>query len=132
MPAPTLTALGRRVLAHLPVWSSDEPALIKAEGGPENSVRSYSLPAFTERLAEDRSTVVVEDDEKRPLTEAECEAALRALADQGLASDATGEWRMLKAGFEALHAPIEPDGVVPGPVVVQANPAHTKSHAIGA
>jgi hypothetical protein len=49
-----------------------------------------------------------------------------------LAVEKGGQWRMTKAGFADLHAPIEPDALVPGEVVVETNPAHTDSTAIGA
>jgi hypothetical protein len=128
-----LTELSRRVLAHLPVWARDEKVHVEAEGGPDVSIRSYSRADFTVRLADDSSTRILDQaGASRSLNEAECEVSLRGLADQGLAVEKGGQWRMTRAGFATLHAPIEPGALVPGEVVVEANPAHTDSKAIGA
>jgi hypothetical protein len=131
MSVPTLTALGRRVLGHLPVWVKNEKAHIKAEGGAAVSVRSYSLADFTSRLAEDPSTFVVDDNGPRSLTEAECGTSLAALADQGLAEETDGEWRMTQLGFEAITAPVEPATNAPDEVVVPLNAAVSQSEAFG-
>jgi len=48
-----LSEFWRRVLGHLPVYAEDEAAHIEAEGGRDVSIRAYSLPDFTARLAED-------------------------------------------------------------------------------
>lgn len=115
---PILTDLGRRVLGHLPTWwSSDvEAEYLESEGGPEQSVRSYDLPTFTRRLAEDIAIAP-------PLDESQVLDCLMALKDAGLASDSTGEWRQLKLGYEALNAPVEEEAQVPGAVVVDLHPA---------
>jgi hypothetical protein len=129
---PKLTMLGRRVLGHLPVWAKNERAHVKAEGGADVSIRSYSLADFTERLAEDPSTFLVDEAQvTRSLTEAECDVSLRGLADQGLAEETDGQWRMTQLGFEAITAPDEPEAVVPGEVVIPLNPAVADSKAFG-
>jgi hypothetical protein len=116
MAPPLLTDLGRRVLCHLPIWAQDEAAFVELEGGPENSIRSYSLEDLTVRLAEDQSIAPT-------LTAPQVLASLTALKDAGLASDSSGAWKMLKLGKEALVAPIEPEKQVPGEVVLELNPA---------
>jgi hypothetical protein len=113
---PVLTDLGRRVLAHLPVWSANEKQLIKDEGGADVSVRSYTLPEFTERLAEDASL-------NPPLTEAAVLESLAGLQAAGLASVDGEDWRMTQLGYEALVAPVEEEAQNPGAVVVDLNPA---------
>jgi hypothetical protein len=129
---PKLTLLGRRVLGHLPVWAENEKAHIKAEGGPEVSIRSYSLADFTVRLAEDPSTFILDDHGvTRSLTEAECGVSLEALAHQGLAEEIDGQWRMTQLGFEALTAHEEPESNAPSEVVVPLNPAIAQSEALG-
>lgn len=118
-----LTDLGRRVLGHLPVYAEDEEAHIEAEGGPELSIRSYTLEKFTARLAEDESSPDM--DEGHVLD------ALTGLADSGLCGeDESGGWRMTKGGLDALLAPSEIDQV-PGAVLVDVNPAQAKANAIG-
>jgi hypothetical protein len=78
-----LTELARRVLAHLPIWASDEKAHVESEGGPDVSIRSYSRADFTVRLADDPITRIVDQaGASRSLAEAECEASPRGLADQ--------------------------------------------------
>jgi hypothetical protein len=110
-----LTDLGRRVLAHLPIWVEDEDAHVALEGGPENSIRSYTLPDFTARLAEDPFTPPM--DEEQVLT------ALEGLKAAGLASASGGKWRMLKRGHAALTAAPEPADQEPGAVVIDVAPA---------
>jgi hypothetical protein len=129
---PKLTLLGRRVLGHLPVWVENENAHVKAEGGPDVSVRSYSLADFTVRLAEDPNTFVKDDDGlTRPLAEAECGMSLQGLANSGLAEETDDQWRMTQLGFEAITAPDEPEDQVPGAVVVDLSPAVADSKAFG-
>jgi hypothetical protein len=123
MSVPTLTDLGRRVVAHLPVWTSDEKALVEAEGGPDVSIRSYALAEFAERLGEDASTPT--------LSEAEVLVSLKALSDAGLAKEVSGKWKMTKLGYEALVAPVEEQPQAPGEVVVGLNPAEADASAIG-
>jgi hypothetical protein len=119
-----LSNIERRVLAHLPAWAADEAAHVAEEGGPEVSVRSYSLPAFTLRLAEDPGTKV----DGRSLDEAECLRTLQVLASRGFAEDREG-WRMTQAGFEALTGPSEESDQVPAPVDVALHPAQQDSSA---
>jgi hypothetical protein len=119
---PQLTNIERRVLAHLPVWHADEAWLVENEGGPDVSIRSYSLPDFTARLAQDASTKV----QGRSLTEAECLQTLQVLASRGFAEERDG-WRMTQAGFETLTGPSEAEDQVPGPVQVDLNPAVAES-----
>jgi hypothetical protein len=116
MPAPKLTDLGRRVLGHLPAWASDEPTLIEAEGGVHVSIRGYDLATFTTRLAEDQSI-------DPPLNEDGVLSTLEALKQNGLASDSSGKWKMLKLGFAALTDEAENEAQSPGAVVVELNPA---------
>lgn len=116
MTPPVLTDLGRRVLAHLPVWSANEKKLLSEEGGADVSVRSYTLPEFTERLAEDASLAP-------SLTEAATLESLTALQAAGLASVDGEDWRMTELGYEALVAPVEEETQEPGAVVVDLNPA---------
>jgi hypothetical protein len=117
-----LTDHGRRVLAHLPIWVEDEEAHVALEGGAGVSVRSYSLPDFARRLAEDPYTTVSPDGVPRPLTEAECKLSLDGLVSSGLASF-DGEYRMTREGREALEAPAPVEGQVPGSVTVDVAPA---------
>lgn len=124
---PALTDLGRRVLSHLPDWAEDEAAFVKMEGGPEVSIRFYTLPDFTARLAEDIYTKV--DDPPRSLTEDECKLTLDALIDAGLASEKDGEYRMTEAGRDALTAPEGKTEQVPGAVLVELAPARVDSGA---
>lgn len=112
----TLTELGRRVLGHLPAWAEDEAALIEAEGGPDLSIRSYTLDELVERLAEDSSI-------EPPLSDAAVQAVLGVLKSLGYASSKGGRWRMNKAGLRALVAPVE-SNEPPGAVVVEMHPAH--------
>jgi hypothetical protein len=134
-----LTNIERRVLAHLPDWAADEAWHVENEGGPEVSVRSYSLPAFAVRLAQDVNTQV----EGRPLTEGECLQTLQVLASRGFAESfdkalAVGteiasveqHWRMTEAGFEALIGPAQEPDQVPGPVQVPVQPASVESGAV--
>lgn len=113
-----LTELGRRVLVHLPVWAEDEDAHIAAEGGPGQSVRSYNLESFTRRLAEDTNV-------HPPQTELDNEQTLEALVAAGLAEKTPDEqWRMTKAGYDAIHAPREDVEQVPGEIFLDLQPGH--------
>ena len=120
-----LTDLGRRTLGHLPVWAEDEDALVEAEGGPEASIRSYDLPSFTARLAEDPFTP--------DLGETEVATVLNTLCEAGLATvdEESGHYRMTQAGFDALHAPREDYEGEPGAVFMDLAPAVAKASAIG-
>lgn len=113
--AAQLTELGRRVLGHLPPWAADEDALIEAEGGPDVSIRSYTLAELTARLAEDPSI-------NPPLDEGGVQLALEGLHAAGLAGRRGEGWRMNKAGLEALEAPVE-SAEPPGAVLVELHPA---------
>jgi hypothetical protein len=126
-PPAKLTALGRRVLAHLPDWAEDEAAFVEMEGGPEVSIRSYDLPTFTARLAEDIHTRI--DDPPRPLTEDECKTMLDGLVTAKLASHRGGQWRMTKHGRESLIAPEGKEDQVLGPVVLDLAPAQATTDA---
>jgi hypothetical protein len=117
-----LSYVGRRVLAHLPVWVKDEKAHIKAEGGPELSVRSYSLVELTERLLADQSTV--------DMDEATVEGILKELAKAGLCEDRDG-WRMTELGFEVLTDPTPPEEQTPGPAFIHLNPGVAVTSARG-
>ena len=123
MPVPTLTDLGRRVLAHLPVWTADEKGLVESEGGADVSVRAYTLEEFTARLDEDASTPATSEDDVL--------VSLEALADAGLAKEVSGAWKMTKLGYEALIAPVEDEAQEPGVVIVAVNPAQADAAAIG-
>lgn len=112
----TLTELGRRVLGHLPAWAEDEAALIEAEGGPDISIRSYTLDELVERLAEDPSI-------DPPLSAAAVQAVLDVLKSLGYASGRGGDWRMNKVGLKAIEAPVE-NNEPPGAVVIEMHPAH--------
>lgn len=131
-----LTDLGRRVLGHLPVWHPDEASLIEEEGGPDISVRSYSLDELHARLDEDPATVTMSVEE--------VEKSLRALADAGLAEVASkdvevpaldGEstettyvehFRMTEAGLKALTEPEGKTDQIPGEVLVELHPARAE------
>jgi hypothetical protein len=135
MSTETLTEFWRRVLGHLPVYAEDEAAHIEAEGGPEISIRAYSLPDFTTRLAEDPHCVFQDPEthQSRPLSEAEVEAALGVLVEKGNAKHTKDGWKMTKAGLEALTAPVDESvEQIPGAVTVGLDPAHADSKAIGA
>lgn len=123
MAVPTLTDLGRRVLAHLPVWAADEKALVESEGGAAVSIRAYTLAEFTARLDEDASTPAT--------SEADVLVSLGALADAGLAKEVSGAWNMTKLGYEALVAPVDGEAQEPGDVIVAVNPAQADAAAIG-
>jgi hypothetical protein len=82
----------RRILGHLSVWTVDEDAFRVAEG--EGSIRAYSLPDFTVRLAQDPCIP--------QRTEEQVQAFLTNLAAKGLAADAEGNWSMTEAGLKAL------------------------------
>lgn len=100
----------RRVLGHLPVWTADEDALRAAEG--EGSIRAYSLPDFTVRLAQDPCVP--------QRTEDQVLAFLSNLAAKGLASESEGSWVMTEAGLNALmDVPgLSEHEQTPGPVQV--------------
>lgn len=115
-----LSYVGRRVLAHLPVWHADEPWLIEQEGGPEVSIRSYSLPELTARLLEDESTP--------DMDEGQVGLVLSELAKAGLCEDRDG-WRMTEAGYEALVDPTPPQDQEPGPAFLHLNPGRLASNA---
>src|SRR5207248_7289900 len=83
--AEKLTNIERRVLGHLPAWAEDEAWHVENEGGPEVSIRFYTAPDFTARLAEDLATE--HPQRGGPLTEAECVQVLNHLASRGLAED---------------------------------------------
>lgn len=135
-----LTELGRRVLGHLPRWHEDEAWLVAEEGGPENSVRSYTLAQLVVRLAEDRST---HDEAGTPtLDPGKVQAALDALAAKGLCEHVVepteiagvthvDAWRMSQLGFEALNFVHEQEqaDVEPGAVTVPLHPAVHESGA---
>lgn len=123
MTVPTLTDLGRRVLGHLPVWAANETAFVKAEGGPDASIRSYTLADFTARLAEDASVAP-------SLAEASVLESLQALEAVGVASADGEQWRMTQLGYEALVAPVEDEAQVPGAVVIDLNVATAASGAV--
>lgn len=126
----SLTNIERRVLGHVPVWAEDEAWHVENEGGPDVSIRFYSLPDFTVRLAEDAST---EHPERGgPLTEQECYQVLEHLASRGFLEpvvDCPGAYRMTQAGFEELTGPEKAPEQLPGPVEVPLNPAHVDSEA---
>ena len=118
-----LSYVGRRVLAHLPVWAEDEAAHIEAEGGVENSIRAYSLAALTVRLGEDQSCP--------RLDEAALEQQLRELAGVNFCVEAEDGWRMTQAGFEFLTDPTEKGDPnrEPEPAIVNLNPSVHESTA---
>jgi len=124
-----LTKLGRNILTRLPVWAEEEDAHVEAEGGPENSVRSYTLSEFYAERVADAQTLP-------PMTPQQTEVALDALVDAGYASkDDEGRYRMTEAGFEAIHEP-EPDSGLtaegePGAVFLDLKPATLNSGAKG-
>lgn len=121
--AEKLTDLGRRTLGKLPVWAKDEDAHVEAEGGPEVSIRSYTLPEFTVRCAEDPAI-------QPALSEAQVQVTLEALAAKGLAVERKDGWKMTKAGFDALHAPLDEDEEqTPGAVTVGLHPAVAEADA---
>jgi hypothetical protein len=117
-----LTDLGRRTLSKLPVYAKDEAAHVEAEGGPDVSVRSYTLAEFTVRCAEDPAI-------QPPLSEAQVHVTLEALAAKGLAVERKDGWKMTKAGFDALHAPVEDEEQTPGAVTVGLHPAVAEADA---
>jgi hypothetical protein len=100
----------RRVLGHLPVWAAKEDTFRAEEG--ENSIRSYSLPDFTVRLAQDPCIP------RR--SEEQVQAFLSNLAAKGLASETDGAWSMTEAGFNALMSVpgLSEHEQTPGPVHV--------------
>jgi hypothetical protein len=118
-----LSDLGRRVLGHLPVWAKNEKALIKAEGGAKESVRSYNLQQLTERLLEDPHTADMSEDQVL--------VCLEPLVEHGLAEvDKDGNYRMTQAGFDALHAPRDDaEEQVPGEVFLDLAPAQATATA---
>lgn len=142
-----LSKLGRRFLAHVPVWAADEDAFVAAEGGPEVSVRSYTLPEFTARLAEDPDSHVTYDFDgharKLPHNEEGCQVGLEALVADGLikrseidvevpSEEETAEpttvvvvryGPMTKAGLDLLLAPDEDEDQTPGAVFINTHPA---------
>lgn len=119
-----LSYVGRRVLAHLPAWVEDEKAHVEAEGGPDVSVRSYTVAELTERLLEDHGTP--------DMTEAEVERVLEELSESGLCVERKGgHWRMTKQGFEALTDPTPPENQTPGPAVLELHPGKVASDARG-
>lgn len=121
-----LNDLERKIVGHLPVWAADEQAHVEAEGGPENSVRCYTLQELHERLLEDVSI-------RPPLSAEGLALALGELARMGLVSrDGSGvrpTFRMTEAGFEALHEPVDEADQVVGAVTIALNPAHSASKA---
>jgi hypothetical protein len=127
----SLTDIERRVLGHVPVWAEDEAWHVENEGGPDVSIRFYSLSDFTARLAEDASTQHPE--RGGPLTEDECLQVLAHLAQRGFVepvADAPHAFRMTQAGFEELTGPEKAPEQLPGPVQVDVNPAHVDSQAL--
>lgn len=123
-----LTELGRRVLGHLPVFHPDEDWLIEQEGGPEVSVRSYTLGQLTERLAEDASTHV---DGVPSLSPTVVQDALNLLAGEGFCVvDEAGNWRMTQLGLEAIvHVHDDQPEAPAGAVTVPLHPATVESGA---
>jgi hypothetical protein len=83
----------RRILGHLPVWTSDEESFKAAEG--DGCIRAYDLPGFTARLTQDPCIP--------PRTEDQVGAFLTNLASKGLASESEGSWSMTEAGLKALQ-----------------------------
>lgn len=90
----------RRVLAHLPAWTSDEEAFQRAEidGGALESIRSYTAGELTARLLGDTAIA--------PRTEDQVQRFLGALREKGLAVEADGRWSMSQAGLAALAEPV--------------------------
>jgi hypothetical protein len=82
----------RRVLGHLPVWASDEKAFLDEEG--DGSIRSYTLPELTIRLAQDPCIPT--------RTENQVQTFLAALETKGYASEDDGGWSMTEDGLKAL------------------------------
>lgn len=122
-----LNDLERKIVGHLPVWAADEEAHVEAEGGPDASVRCYTLVQLHERLLEDVSI-------QPPLELGALAVALAELVRMGLVSrDGTGDepatFRMTEQGFGALHAPVEEQDQVVGAVTIALNPAHSASKA---
>jgi hypothetical protein len=136
----SLTDIERRVLGHVPVWAEDEAWHVENEGGPRRfdeetqrwvgSIRFYSLPDFTARLAEDRATQHPE--RGGPLTEAECLQVLEHLAGRGFVepvAELPGAFRMTQAGFDEITGPEKAPEQLPGPVQVEVHPAVAQSEA---
>ena len=116
-----LSYVGRRVLAHLPVWAEDEAAHIEAEGGPEESVRAYSLPDLTSRLLEDGATPNMAEDVVATI--------LEELAGAGLCEETADGWKMTQLGFEVLTDPTPPENQTPGPAFIDLQPARIETNA---
>jgi hypothetical protein len=119
-----LSYAARRILGNLPVWHPDEAWLIEQEGGPEQSVRSYSLPALTARLLEDRGTP--------DMDEAKVAEQLGELAGAGLCEEAEDGWRMTQFGFEVLTDPTPVEDREPGPALIELHPAEHVSEGVSA
>lgn len=119
-----LSYVGRRVLAHLPVWAADEAAHVEAEGGPEQSIRAYSLEALHERLAEDQATPDMEGEQLVRIID--------ELAAQGLCEPSPDGFRMTQKGFEVLTDPTEPEGQSQniGSAFVELHPAEVQSEGV--
>lgn len=128
-----LTELGRRVLSHLPDWAEDEEAFVRMEGGPENTIRSFTLPEMTLRVAEDIYTRVNDPQtgQPRPLNTTEMQLTLDALVAEELAYETGGRYYMTQLGFESLTGPEGKADQVPGKVVVDLAPGKISSDAIG-
>lgn len=133
---PELSYVGRRVLAHLPVWAEDEAALIEAEGGEEHSVRSYTLEDLTERLLKDGATPDMDAPKVGEIL-AElaavglCETEQREVpaAEEGEAPSEVPAWRMTQLGLEVLTDPTPPENQTPGPAFLDLQPAQIESSA---
>jgi hypothetical protein len=133
---PELSYAGRRVLAHLPVWTEDEAALIEAEGGPEHSVRSYTLEDLTDRLLKDGATPDMDAPKVGEIL-AElaavglCETETRVVPGAAEDEPATevAAWRMTQLGLEVLTDPTPPEEQTPGPAFIDLQPAQIESSA---
>lgn len=122
---PQLSYIGRRVLAHLPVWAPNEKAHIKAEGGPEVSVRAYDVTALEVRLGDDTATPA--------MSLGELAAVLAELMTQGCCEETPEGWRMTQQGFAVLTDPTEPEGQARevGSAFVDLHPAEVQSEGVG-
>lgn len=133
---PELSYVGRRVLAHLPVWAEDEAAHIAAEGGPDVSIRSYTLEDLTDRLLKDGATPDMDVHKVEAiLTELAgqglCETEQREVPprEEGEAPSEVPAWRMTKVGLEVLTDPTPPKDQTPGPAFIDLQPAQIESSA---
>lgn len=131
-----LSYVGRRVLAHLPVWAEDEAALIEAEGGPEKSVRSYTLEELTDRLLKDGATPDMDAAKVSEILDelsaaGLCETEQREVppAEEGEAPSEVPAWRMTQVGLEVLVDPTPPENQTPGPAFLDLQPAQIMSSA---